>query len=1318
LEKIPSQKGGTLLLILWAALFELSSSAMYDQLQELQSRAPRAAIAQLDTLSFSPAKQDLEGAAEPGEEGSLLVQDPMPWTDRRVQELAGALNRKLSNIEAIAAILELQRLEPEVNALPALRDAYLKAAWSRRGSGELRALARYRIAQVEWRRGRRPKADKWIRTLGFIRSWALLGPLPERAQVEGSEYPDWKTKWPSGEVQAETVASEEAPNRDEKKGETKAWRELDASLSPFGRIELGQLVDSSKSSRHLLRAVIEVDEETRAYLRFGTACETRIFVNGISQFTLSESEAAHPARLDQYLLAANLNPGENELLVELTGEGNLDFQLRITEADGDRLAGVRESGPLSQIHPQGRYRRRAQTKRPVGNKEAPTTLQGIVDAAINEKPSQADLHAVKAWLQEARPRGDSTQAPGLQEMKIALDLAGNRREAARYALALAGWTRDVEEERRLIEQAMSLDSTSPEIEMKLAEWYLRSGRDEDAMRHLQSLNQRTQNYLPAWRLLASLEGQLLGEERELMRVKELFERWPNSRIALLEKSRLLRRDHRPSEALELNRVASGLYPGDDRVTAPLVSLLLQTGYLEDAILQFRALISYQPTNLQKRIELADLLTANGRPSAAKQIYDQAIALSPFRVDFLRARGSHSLLLGDEDSAREDLRLALKLEPHDAQSKALLKTIGVDPRERLPFEFLKDGAGVVELGNREILEGRSPNLAKRWVLLEQNLTQLMPSGLASRLHQEIHLSLTQGGADELESFSIPYTPLEQNLKIVKARIIRKNGEIEESSIESEQSLSDPQYKIYYDERVRIIRFSNLNKGDAVEIIWRLDDVNTRNWMDGAYSNISYFQDPVPVLDRREYLVSNGDTKLYIRAPDLPQLEQTERELSGGRSLRGWIAKSVPPIVLEAGMPGWIESAAYLHVSTFSDWGQVATWWWKLIEGQLKPTAQIKSLASQLVIGIPETKIRERVYAVHRWVVRNTRYVGLEFGVHGFKPYRVDQIYQRRYGDCKDKASIMHALLESLGIESRMVIVRTIDNGLIPESPASLSVFNHAILYVPELNLFLDGTAEDSGPEELPSGDRGAAVLILDEHAPENSVLSTLPFASPDKNRQIIDLNISIELEGFSRMEVQTSSEGVEAPAERRKYEVKETREKILSQSWAKRFPGIRITDSSFEGIESFDTETRIKFSARSDWFVRGNSSEKRLNWNGEGQSLLATLAPQEKRVHDLVLQSPWRRIERFNFSLPTELVVGPLPKAIHIENSFGFYSLVWSQNRENGNALTLNREIWIKAPRVETDNYGDFRSMLIEIDKAERAEILLTPSLNSSQGRGL
>ena len=148
-----------------------------------------------------------------------------------------------------------------------------------------------------------------------------------------------------------------------------------------------------------------------------------------------------------------------------------------------------------------------------------------------------------------------------------------------------------------------------------------------------------------------------------------------------------------------------------------------------------------------------------------------------------------------------------------------------------------------------------------------------------------------------------------------------------------------------------------------------------------------------------------------------------------------------------MPGVGEIAPYLHVSTYASWNDVGAWYWRLVEESARaPTTRSAGPRAALVKrGMTDA---ERVRAVYDFVVSDTRYVGLEFGIHGYKPYKVTQVLARRFGDCKDKAALMVALLREVGVAAELVLVRTRRGGHLDTEPASLAIFDHAIVYVPE------------------------------------------------------------------------------------------------------------------------------------------------------------------------------------------------------------------------------------------------------------------------------
>ncbi len=354
-------------------------------------------------------------------------------------------------------------------------------------------------------------------------------------------------------------------------------------------------------------------------------------------------------------------------------------------------------------------------------------------------------------------------------------------------------------------------------------------------------------------------------------------------------------------------------------------------------------------------------------------------------------------------------------------------------------------------------------------------------------------MTSRGADAFRRRSIGWDPNRQEVRVERARIHRPDGSVVDAHDESEQSASEPWYRLYYDTRAKTLSFPSLAAGDVLEIAWRVEDVAKENLLSDYWGDVASVDEGTrKLLFDRVVLVPEGRA-LHASVPS--GVARTEKKLAGGLVEHRFVARDLPRIVTEPAMPGWSEVGRTVHVSTYASWDDVARFYWGLVQEQLHPTAEVRASAARIGLEAlatrgpaprpngaaaevrpaalappaggwdPATK-RLLVEAVYDFVVTQTRYVGLEFGIHGFKPYRVDEVLRRRFGDCKDKASLMHALLEALGIDSRLVLLRMRRLGVIPPEPASLAVFNHAILYVPDLDLFLDGTASWTGSRELP------------------------------------------------------------------------------------------------------------------------------------------------------------------------------------------------------------------------------------------------------------
>jgi cellulose synthase operon protein C len=462
-----------------------------------------------------------------------------------------------------------------------------------------------------------------------------------------------------------------------------------------------------------------------------------------------------------------------------------------------------------------------------------------------------------------------------------------------------------------------------------------------------------------------------------------------------------------------------------------------------------------------------------------------------------------------------------------------------------------------------------------------------------------------------------------------------------------------------------------------------------------------------------LLAPEERRIYANELSLPGLERSERTLPGGVRERRWTVTDLPRLEMEPGMPGPGESVPYVHVSTYATWGEVARFYEGLVREQLRPGPEVRATAARIAAevrarpgsaGRSEKELRaDTIRAVHDWVVTNTRYVGLEFGIHGYKPYPVEQVIARRFGDCKDKASLTHALLESLGIDSRLVLLRMRRLGNVAEKPASLAVFNHAILYVPELDLWLDGTATGSGSRELPSEDRGANALVVNPGA--EPTFGTVPEARPSDNRMVSDFRAVLARDGSATLDGVTTTTGVRAPEQRAAYQVEASRRTALERSLSRTFPGLRVESVDVGDLTRLEDDVRIAFRLALPRLARQENGGLSLPPFGQGQAWMENLAPLSTRRQDLVVGSPFVAQFTFRHKLPPGLAAVDLPAPEAREGPFGAWSVAV---RAEGDELVAEGTVRLTASRVRPDDYPAFREFLARLDRALSRAVRLAP----------
>lgn len=384
-----------------------------------------------------------------------------------------------------------------------------------------------------------------------------------------------------------------------------------------------------------------------------------------------------------------------------------------------------------------------------------------------------------------------------------------------------------------------------------------------------------------------------------------------------------------------------------------------------------------------------------------------------------------------------------------------------------------------------------------VLYEEEKQVLDAAGRMTSTHHLIYRLETQQGVEAWSEASAQWEAFYQNQPSIRARVIRPDGTVAELD---PKTLTDVPARnegegTYSDDRIHKAPLPALGIGAIVELETVRSDKEPF-FSDGGTYRI-YIERDVPIVRSRLIVEAPLTLPLQYRVGFLPDLATKKEESNGIRHLtfdQGRLAPAVNGdihLATRAPRSGWIE------YSTGKSWQAIVEAYSALAEPQIQ-TAQAKEIVGDR--EAPSTGpdrlafIQTLVSRLHKEV----RYTGIEFGESKLQPQTPSEILKRHYGDCKDKAALLVAMLRATGIPAHLALL---DAGpgrdVTPELPG-MNQFDHAIAYVSATSagdkaLWIDATAEFTQVGNLPFGDQGRLALII---APGSHDLTLTPEARPE------------------------------------------------------------------------------------------------------------------------------------------------------------------------------------------------------------------------------
>jgi hypothetical protein len=603
------------------------------------------------------------------------------------------------------------------------------------------------------------------------------------------------------------------------------------------------------------------------------------------------------------------------------------------------------------------------------------------------------------------------------------------------------------------------------------------------------------------------------------------------------------------------------------------------------------------------------------------------------------------------------------------------------------------------------------------LLRDHYVTLEPSGRLTSTVRIIYKILTREGRPEAVGSHL-YLAGTDKVRELKAWMLSPSGELLKLGKELSYDRAYISNDLYDDLRVRgIDARSKADPGSIFAFEAVIDELAFFNQFEWS------FQNREPVVLSRYILTLPAGWRATSTTFNHPVIEP-----SVDGSTYTWTARDLPFVEPEPSSPNLSSMVPRLALSFFpsdgppfsgrslKNWQDVSLWINELSAAQAEPDEDVTAKARQLTAN-SQTEM-ERIRAIARYV-QSTKYVSIQLGVGkggGYRPRPAADTLSKEYGDCKDKATLMRALLKAIGIPSYLILVSANDRSYVHEDFPSPRQFNHAIVGIrlaadaatsPQIEppglgrlLLFDPTSGSTPVGDLPTSEQGGFGLIV---APEHGELVRLPFQPAPSSATEREIRASLDQDGTLTAKVSDTAIGQHAALDRASVN---SQGDAGFQKVIERWVSLGATGAHIDKIDHQDHFSEGRFNLQTE-FVAPAYAQIRSNHLmifrpaivGRRQAVFLT---DSKRTQPVLL-NPTRFHETVHLKLPANFKVDELPDAENFETPFGRYSALC---QVKDNELLFTRTLEIRPVSVPVAQYQALREFYERILTVEQTPVVL------------
>ena len=603
-----------------------------------------------------------------------------------------------------------------------------------------------------------------------------------------------------------------------------------------------------------------------------------------------------------------------------------------------------------------------------------------------------------------------------------------------------------------------------------------------------------------------------------------------------------------------------------------------------------------------------------------------------------------------------------------------------------------------------------------VLLDEQYTTVKDNGEIETRYRCAYKLLRPEAREEYGGIQVNFNN-ETKITYLKAWTITSSGNAIEVKEKDALERDVSSYEVYSDQKLKYLRFPEPVPGSVVGYEY------VQKHRPFLFDDVWGFQSTIPTRKARFALqLPQGweYTNFWAHHEEL-------KPVTSGTNQFSWELQDIPGIEVEKEMPPWPAVAGRMDVKYFprdpkmrtrttGSWKELGLWYASLTASSRAPSPQLQAKVAELTAHSPDRLAKMKALA--EFVQRRIRYVAIEIGIGGMQPHNASDVFAHQYGDCKDKATLMSAMLHEIGVDSYYVLVDTERGIVVPAFPSTR--FDHAILAIkvpddvpaaslyavvnhPTLGrlLFFDPTSEYVPLGYLPSSLQDNFGLVV---GPDGGELLAMPLLPAATNRLLRTGNLKLSEAGSLDGNVQETRWG--GPAESRRAQLLEVapklRAKVFEEFLGSTLNSFTLTHASIGNLDQFDQTLTLDYSFVSAGYAKsaGNLLIVQPRVVGsKGSSILSG----KPRLYPIEFPEATRQDDVFDITLPAGYVVDELPKPVKAECPYGTYQ---SEVQVSGNVMHYKRTYEITGVIVPTQKLDEVKDFFHQIAADEHSSAIL------------